>query len=290
MRIGSARATTASATRQRGPVSFVMRCHIPVLALVGALGLSFNVPALELQGFTEPFESIDIAAAEPGVIATVNVKEGEAVKAGQLLAELDNRVLDARVALAKSRMGSKGAIQAAAARVELRKVRLQQLTQLAAGGNARANEVAQARMERQVALAELQKAREEAAIARLHYKQVVAQREQRRLRSPVDGRVIAVHKDPAELVGGSDAKVVTVAVLDPLRVVLFVPYTTARALSPAEEITVRFEGHVIKPAKATVELISPVIDAESGTTRLKLLVPNPTSTIPSGLRVIVNLP
>ncbi|MEO1979139.1 MAG: biotin/lipoyl-binding protein [Fuerstiella sp.] len=46
-----------------------------------------------IEGFTEPYADINMAASEMGTLANVAVKDGDVVKAGQLLANLDDAVL-----------------------------------------------------------------------------------------------------------------------------------------------------------------------------------------------------
>ena len=57
--------------------------------------------ASNVDGFTEPYRTINVSAAEQGVITTLFVKEGDTVHEGQLLATLDTDVLEATLEIAK---------------------------------------------------------------------------------------------------------------------------------------------------------------------------------------------
>ena len=43
---------------------------------------------LPVESFTEPFRRVDLAPAEPGTVATIQVREGDSVRKGQVLATL----------------------------------------------------------------------------------------------------------------------------------------------------------------------------------------------------------
>ena len=58
------------------------------LGLAGLLlGCAVRAAGMEFDGFTEPYHDIEVAAAEMGLIAAIEVKEGDNVVSGQLLAD-----------------------------------------------------------------------------------------------------------------------------------------------------------------------------------------------------------
>lgn len=67
----------------------------PLLAL-----LAFTAHA-DVPGYTEPYKTITVSAAEAGVIKELPVEEGTVVKQGQILARLDVAQLDAELEIAK---------------------------------------------------------------------------------------------------------------------------------------------------------------------------------------------
>ena len=95
-------------------ISTAIRSSIPLrsFVMVVSILLALPVPAVAIQvdGFTEPYRTIDIAAAETGIIAEINVEEGDTVRRGQVLAVLDRDVLLALLAIAEQGMHSRAFI------------------------------------------------------------------------------------------------------------------------------------------------------------------------------------
>ncbi len=59
---------------------------------------------LEVQGKVDGEDNIAISAQMPGVITAVNVKEGDAVRKGQVLAQIDNSVMQQQIASTKQQL------------------------------------------------------------------------------------------------------------------------------------------------------------------------------------------
>jgi HlyD family secretion protein len=79
-------------------------------AVVSAPGATGRVVA---PGRVEPLsEEIEIGVEVPGRIAALHLEEGDAVRKGQLLAELENRDFRARVALAEAELAGARAVMA----------------------------------------------------------------------------------------------------------------------------------------------------------------------------------
>jgi multidrug efflux pump subunit AcrA (membrane-fusion protein) len=66
-----------------------------------------------IEGFTEPYADISMAAGEMGTLARVEVKDGDEVQAGQLIANLDDAVLRASLEVARAGMSATGDMQSA---------------------------------------------------------------------------------------------------------------------------------------------------------------------------------
>ncbi len=252
---------------------------------------SLNAYAVEYEGFTEPDRKITIAPPEAGVLESIAVKEGDKVKAGQVLASLENRVFRASLAVAKAKKAATGRLNSAVAIERLRREKLDRLLPLLAKGNAQPYEIAQSRIELESSVAEVQAARETLNISELEYKQIEAQIEHRILRSPIDGVVINVNKEVAELASfsGTDAQILTVASLDPLRISLRVPTAQAVAFKPKQGVSVRFPNLSSVAVNSTIHLISPVTDASSDTVKVDILLENPKGELRSGVKCLVTV-
>ena len=241
--------------------------------------------ASALEGFTEPYRSIEVAAPEPGVLAAVTVREGALVKKGATLARLDSRALEAARHTSQLVAGAVARLHAAQAQLRLSETRVRKLDGLAASGNARGDEVAVARAELDKAHAEIAAAEEMRAVERQKLAEIESGIEARNLRSPIDGVVIKIHHEVGEFVGAGEMRVVTVVQLDPLALNVFAPAASSHTLVAKHQVAVQCANGVVRQAE--VEFVSPVVDAESGTARCKLVLPNADGALRSGIRCAV---
>lgn len=262
------------------------------LLLVVALAVTAadsGTDADSVVGVTEPGEQIDLSFPEAGVIRNIAVKEGEVVEKGQLLAQLDCRVHEAQLEIAKMRATSTAAVQSATATVGMRQRRFEQLEALAQNDRANADELSRARADHEIALADLQLAREAALESQLEGQQIEAQIEQRTLRAPFDGVVARVHEEIAASVSPQEDPVVTVVNLAELDLVVHIDHRRLDGLKIGAEVKVEALDRPVT-GTATIAFISPVVDAPSGTARVRLSLPNPAGEHRSGVKYRIDLP
>jgi len=268
----------------------ITRIQLAAILVLTAIGDAGERGAYgDVVGVTEPGEQIDLSFPEPGVIRTLAAEEGASVKKGDLLAQLDCRVLEAQLEIARMRAESTAAVQSAGATLEMRRQRLSQLERLAATDRANADELARARAEHEVALADLQLVREETLEHALEARQIEAQIEQRTLRAPFDGIVSRIHREISASVAPQEGPVVTLVKLDRLDLVVHVDHRRLEDLEQGRELRVTALDRDLS-ATGTVAFISPVVDPSSGTARIRISLPNPEGVHRSGVKYRVDLP
>lgn len=242
----------------------------------------------QVEGFTEPYQTIDIAAPESGIIERLHVSQGSRVRQGDVLATLDDDVLEASLELARARAAATGRTDAARIELKRRSERSDKLQMLAREGHATAEEVEQARANVALGEAELLAVEETQQLNQLEVKKSAAEVERRQLRTPIDGVVTRLHREPGEFVAANQPQVATVVRLDRLRVKFYL--TTDQAVSLQEgdvvELSYPESGH---RGRGHVEFVSPVTDADSGTVRVEVVVDNPQGTYRSGVRCAIRL-
>lgn len=224
------------------------------LLLAGAFIAGAEEPAI--LGYTEPYRIITVSAADVGVIAEMSVKEGDTVTKGQVLAKLDTSVLSAELDISKAE------------------------AKLATTRNQRVVELTQST---RVTPEEVEKARTELAIKQAQVRKIEAMIEVRTMRSPVDGVVTEIKRDPSESISLAAPHVLTVVQIDRLSVNLFLSPARAESLKTGD----RSELMLLDPERrvpATVEFVNPTIDAASGTVRVKFAIENRGGEIRSGGR------
>ena len=250
---------------------------LPTVLLAQSLDQAYS----SISGFTEPYRSIEVAAAEMGTISHVEVEEGQTIESGTILARLNEDVHEASVGMAKEKLDARGRLHSAQAEMKLQYERNQKLVGLFQRGNASQIEVDRAHAQLEVAAASVEAVEDDFRIASFEYKRALAQLELRRLRSPIDGVVTRIHKDPGEFVSPSDPVVVSVVQLDPLKAIFSVPQARARELASGRELELEM-GRDRAVALGVVEFVSPTTDAQSGTCRVTIRIDNSDSRWQSG--------
>lgn len=258
-----------------------------VLILV-LLVLPSMAQAENFEGFLEPYATIDIAVTETDIVDKLHVKEGDRVEKGQLVAELRKDVLMATLAIAQAAMEAEGQINSAGALAGLHSKRYSKLKTMANDGYAHPEEVRRAQADLSVASSNLRAAKEEQRIHELEYDRILAQIETKNIKSPVNGIVLRIHVDESELIEGhSKAPLMTLVQLDRLKAVFYLPPNLAAKLDNGQAITLNGDDQGAIPG--VVEFVDPVVDPESNTVRVKVIVDNQNETVKSGRKVTLEV-
>lgn len=275
--------TAKQPSRFRIPRPRLLPRSATALSMLLVLCLAATAECFEVEGFVEPYRSIDVAAAESGILRSCEVREGERVQQGQVLAKLDHSVHLALLAIGAKSRDFRGRLQSALAEIELRQHRLAKLEELRDRGHARQEEVERARTDVAIAEGNLLAAQEDLLLKELEYAQIQAQIERRIIRAPLDGVVTTIRREPGEFVAATDPHVLTIVQLDSLLAKFAV--NSAYAAGMHVDQSVRLQFPVTKEtATGRVEFISPVDDAESGTVTVKIRIENPDGRLRSGQR------
>ena len=263
----------------------MLRRLLPVVFSLGLAAIALGAED-EVLSYLEPYRSIEISAIETGVIAEIRVKEGDHVKAGDVLLLLDNEITESRLAIARINAEGAGRLMATQAEVDMQGQRFEQLQRLISSGSSNSAELAK----QKATLAQAQGnhiiAEEEQKSFKLEVRQIEAELKRRILTSPIDGIVVDISKDIAEPVslGGArpDDYLVRVVETDRLKSIGHVPAMFARGLKKGDTLTLRVEDGAPVVVKGTVEFVSPVIDPATATVRIQLVIDNTAQTLRSG--------
>ena len=253
---------------------------IPLVLLI-LLGAN-RIDGKRSEGFTEPYQTIDVAAAETGIVQDVRVELGQAVKKGEVLGTLDDDVLKASLEIAQLKANSTAAIDAAKAELELKQQRLNALTDINRTGGGSREEFARAQADAELSRAKLKAAEESLAADRLEVKKIEAQLLRRSIRSPIDGVVTEIHRDPGEFLSLTEPKLFTLVRLDRLRAKFFVPADQTTRLSLGQRV--KLASAEEKSLTGELEFVSPVTHAESGLVRVDVILDNREGRVRSGQR------
>ena len=176
------------------------------------VGVADLESTLQISGNLVPQTRVAVTAKLPGTLSSMRVDIGDRVRAGQVVATLDRREIDAQVDAAEAsvNVATAGveAAEAALANAVLERDRAQNLFERGAVPKQRldAADTARRSAAAQRDLAKANLAQAEAALRRAREVQRDAT-----LTSPIDGVIVERHYDAGSLVGPGDDPVVVVA-------------------------------------------------------------------------------
>lgn len=219
---------------------------------------------LKAIGTLSPVQGATLSADADGIVARIAVESGSAVKAGDLLLELDASVETAQ-------------LNAAQARAELAAINLERSRELWAR-----SAVAKSEFDAAEATAKQTVADVTALRAQIARKQV---------RAPFDGRVGIRLVNEGQYVARGRA-LLPLQQLDPIYVNFTIPQRQLNALAMGQKVDVvvdAFEGH---PFPATITAINSEVDATTRSISVQATLANPQERLRAGMfaRVEVQLP
>lgn len=240
---------------------------------------------LDAIGSVLSLHSVEVRPQVEGVLTQVLVKEGQAVKQGDLLASLDDRALRAGLEQARAQLGQTQA-QLQVANVNLRRY---QVLSTDDGVSKQTLDQQQALVKQLQATLKGDQAAIDNAAVQLGYTQI---------RSPVNGRVGIRNIDPGNLVRSSDARsLFSVTQINPIAVEFALAQQhlpTLHALldsaMPAEvEAFIDADGERSLLGKGHLTLIDNQVSATTGTVRVKAEFDNKDGHLWPGQLVTVRL-
>jgi RND family efflux transporter MFP subunit len=263
------------------PLSRHQLCIAALAATIGhAHGAGSN------QCLIEPLQKIELRSPVSAPITAVHVERGATVRKGQLLVSLDAAVEQAALEVARYRSVMEGAARSAESRLQNASERLKRRNELLQQSFVSAQDRDDAAAEMRVAEADLLQARDNRAVAKLEARQLAASVARFSIASPIDGVVVDRLQNPGELTQTGDAAtaVLKLAQIDPLRVELVLPVSEYGKVKVGRVAEIRPEAPLTGTWRATVKVVDRVIDAASGTFRVRLELPNPRGEVPAGVK------
>lgn len=238
---------------------------------------------MDYEGFTAPKYSILVAATEIGRLDQVSVEIGDRVKAGDVIAKLEDGLQKEAVATAQWRAQMRGETNAARAETALMKIKLDQLQTLENQRITRPDELKRAIADWEIAKSRELAATEQDQLRTLELSRYQLQLERRKVLAPMDGVVAELFHAPGEYITPADPAVIRLVVLDQLYGVFNVPVDEMGKVQLQDRVAV-FLMSVSKSVTGTVASIAPDIDGESGTVKVKVLLDNHDGQLRSGDR------
>ncbi|HEU0187731.1 MAG TPA: efflux RND transporter periplasmic adaptor subunit [Gallionellaceae bacterium] len=240
----------------------------------------------------EPTQTVDISSPVVGLLDKVNVKRGDKVYKGQVIASLESSAETASAALAHYKSEMTAPTATAESKVEFAQRKYQRRNEMYAQNFMSAQERDEAENELKQAQAELKLAQENKEAAKLEWQQQSSLLNLRTIRSPFDGIVVNQILFPGEVVEPSGQKkaILKLAQLNPLRVYVILPMSAFGKVKPGMKVDVSPELPVGGRYQGNVLILDRIVDAASGTFGVFLEIANPKLTVPAGVRCKAEFP
>lgn len=240
----------------------------------------------------EPTQTVDISSPVVGLLDKVNVKRGDKVQKGQVIAVLESTAETAATALAHYKSKMTAPTATAESKVEYAKRKYLRRSEMYAKEFMSAQERDEAESELRLAESELKLAQENKEVAKLEWEQHSSLLNLRTIRSPFDGVVVNQILFPGEVVEPSGQKkfILRLAQLNPLRVYVILPMSAFGQVKPGMKVNVSPELPVGGHYFGNVLIIDRIVDAASGSFGVFLEIPNPKLTVPAGVKCKAEFP
>jgi RND family efflux transporter MFP subunit len=239
------------------------------------------------EGLVKPSRQVVMKAPVEDRVASIPVRESQSVTAGQVLAQMDDRVQRTAYELARLRAADRSTVEFAELGLAEAELRLEQASAAHARDAANELEVQSARIARDQAQVRLKAARE-----LLRQTQVEMDLEQRRLEqytieAPFDGIVTRIQTEAGASLTREEP-ILELVSLDPLEAEVYVPAERYGELEIGAAYSLLAGAPVDAPLSATLDRVVPVIDPGSRRFRAVFVIDNADDALPSGFPVALN--
>jgi RND family efflux transporter MFP subunit len=253
-----------------------------VILVVGSL--TAYAQQWTVRGVTEPIKDATLGATVAGTVAAINKLEGELVRKGEVILELDKEQEALEVERRKLIAESRVEVTAAQYRVETIQLELDTARQLYE--NTRSvprEELQQKELEFKLAQAEVERLLIAEKREELEYRIALEELRRRIITAPFDGVIVKQFLEVGEACT-PQAPLVRIADVSRCRLVIHLEASAAHGLEPRAPVQIKIDG-VRSPAvlRGTVEYVSPVVDPSSGLREVKVLFDNPGGLINPGV-------
>jgi RND family efflux transporter MFP subunit len=269
-------ALLAPACHRHAPDEEIESAEVPTIsAETGAVVRRDLVEALLVRGevTAQPNEDVKLAAQVPGRVVAMRVAEGDAVRAGQEVAEIEAAPLQDQ-----QRQAQAGMAQAKAA-VENARSNLTRTERLFERGIAAGKEVEDARAEAAKAEAGVEEAQATLATAERQVGRT-------RVRSPISGQVVKRFVGVGEQVDGTPAQpLLEVANVDRVEVAAHVPAEHLGRVREAQPVAIGSDAYPDQKFDGQVIAIAPAVDTATNTALVRIRVANPGRLLKVGMFV-----
>jgi len=251
--------------------------HAPAAPVVVSEVLEQEVvDRVSLVGTAEPSVETLVAAEEAGLVQKVSMEEGDRVQEGDTLCVQETSQL--RLTIEKS----EATLAEAAVRLAQAQREWERQKRLFESDSVSERAYDNARFEKEAALKRVAGLKADIRLLRDQMAKTV-------IRAPGPGYVIERHVEVGEWLG-KGAPVVTLALLDPIRVEVPVPERFIPRMRTGDKVQVRFDALPEQRFEGPIKAVIPKGDETAHTFPVRIELPNPKGVIKAGKLARIRLP
>jgi RND family efflux transporter MFP subunit len=264
-----------------------------ILAALLAGAAFFAAPALAepYVGLVHPSHELTLSMGIGGVVAQLNVRPGQAVRASQVLLVLDDRMQSIEVNRRQVVLDDDSELNAARDRARLLQAMYQDTKRVYdSTGSISRDEMRKMEVEDSGARARLDQLLAQKRREKLELDGALQERALRAMSAPRAGIITRVDPKVGEWAKPGESLMMLVDA-STCYLITNVPLAAVRGLKAGQGVQVRFESAAnTAPAMGRVGFVSTVADAASGLVEVRIELPNPGLRIRPGIKGTIELP
>ena len=283
--VAACRRTEPAAAAAAAPVEF--QVDVPAITV----DLADLESTLQISGNLMPQTRVAVTAKLPGTLSTVAVNIGDRVRAGQVVAALDRREIDAQVDAAEAAVNVAAAgIEAAEAAFANATLEHERAVNLFGRGAVPKQRLDAAETGRRASAAQRDLSKATLAQAEAALRRAREVQRDTTLLSPIDGVVVERNYDAGSLVGPGDEPVVVVADLRVMKLEAGVSELEAGRLRVGMPARVTAQARPGEVFEGRLAAISPEVNAKNRHFAIEVRTANPGATLLSGMSGAATVP
>ena len=201
---------------------------------------------------------------------------------GQVVAKLESGVEEASLNYANERAAMEAEIHSHEVSWAYGLKNQKRISELSKKQAIALNELDRVRAETRIEKYKMLQAKENKRLAELEQARSIETLKRHTIHSPINGVVVERYLNPGE--SAEDKPILKLAQINPLRVEVVLPVSQFGKIRKGQGAVVYPEAGIGGEFESSVSIVDPVLDAASGTFRVRLSLPNPDYALTSGLR------
>lgn len=256
------------------------------------LGAALGAPAYadEYVGLVHPAHELTLSMGLGGIVAQLNVRHGQSVKAKQVLLVLDDRMQAIEAGRRQVVVEDIGELEASTDRVNALKIMVQDTRAVfEKTGSISRDEMSKLDVEYSAARGRLAQLEAQKRREKLEYEGAVQERDMRRLTAPVAGIIAKIEPKVGEWAKPGEPLMMLVDA-STCFLITNIPLRSVTALHAGMNLPVRFESAAgTNSVTGTISFVSTIADPASGLVEIRVSFANPGLKIRPGIKGMIDV-